>query len=79
MQFASQDDLKEHLLATDDTYARLAHEHAAYKTRVADLEAKAELTTEEDAEEHRLKKLKLKLKDEMMAIVSRYSAEHQHA
>lgn len=77
MQFASQDDLKEHLMATNDTFARLAREHADYKARVADLEAKAELTIEEDAEEHRLKKLKLKLKDEMAAIMNQY--QHQHA
>jgi uncharacterized protein YdcH (DUF465 family) len=77
MQFASQDDLKEHLLATNETFARLMREHATYKARVADLEAKAELSTEEDAEEHRLKKLKLKLKDEMAAIMNQY--QHQHA
>jgi len=79
MQFASQDDLKEHLLATDETYARLATEHATYKSRVADLEAKAQLTLAEEEEEHRLKKLKLKLKDEMTAILNRHNPEHQHA
>jgi len=77
MQFASQDDLKEHLMATDENFARLAREHAEYKARVADPEAKAELTAEEDAEEHRLKKLKLKLKDEMTAILNQH--QHQHA
>ena len=77
MQFASQDDLKEHLLATDETFARLAREHAEYKSRVADLEAKAELSREEDAEEHRLKKLKLRIKDQMAAIMDQH--QHQHA
>jgi uncharacterized protein YdcH (DUF465 family) len=79
MQFASQDELKEHLLATNETFARLASEHANYKTRVADLEAKAQLTLAEEEEEHRLKKLKLKLKDEMTTIMSRYQLEQQHA
>ena len=79
MQFASQEDLKEHLKATDETFARMAAEHSEYKARVADLEAKAELTTAEEAEEHRLKKLKLKLKDEMTAILSRHSVQQLHA
>ena len=74
MQFTSQDDLKEHLLATDETFARLVSEHSEYKARVAALEAKAELTLAEEEEEHRLKKLKLKLKDDMAAIVNRHSA-----
>ncbi len=73
MQFASQDDLKEHLLATDAEFARMAAEHSEYKARVAALEAKAELTLAEEEEEHRLKKLKLKLKDDMATIVNRHS------
>ena len=73
MQFASQDDLKAHLLATDEVFARLAAQHSEYKAQVAALEAKAELTLEEEMEEHRLKKLKLKLKDEMAQILNRHS------
>lgn len=78
MQFASQDDLKAHLMATDENFARLAAQHSEYKSQVAALEAKAELTLEEEMEEHRLKKLKLKLKDEMADIMSQYS-EPAHA
>jgi uncharacterized protein YdcH (DUF465 family) len=78
MQFASQDDLKAHLLATDEHFAQLAAQHSDLKAQVAALEAKAELTLEEEMEEHRLKKLKLKLKDEMAQILSHHS-EPAHA
>ncbi len=40
------------------------------------LEAKHSLTAAEEVEEHRLKKLKLRLKDEMEQIVSEYKLQH---
>lgn len=78
MNVLSTDDLKAHLIATDETFAKLATEHSTYKQKVAELEAKAELSHEEEQEEHRLKKLKLKLKDEMAEIMNRYQAQHAH-
>lgn len=70
---AHQDELKAHLLATDAEFAKLAAQHAHYKQQVADLEAKAELTSAEELQEHELKKLKLRLKDEMTAILNRHA------
>lgn len=78
MNVTSADDLKAHLIATDETFAKLASEHSEYKRKVAELEAKAELTYQEEQEEHRLKKLKLRLKDEMAEIMNRYQAQHAH-
>ena len=70
---SQQEDLKAHLMATDAEFAHLATQHAQYKQRVADLEAKAELSSAEELQEHELKKLKLRLKDEMTVILNRHA------
>jgi uncharacterized protein YdcH (DUF465 family) len=72
----NQDDLKAHLMATDEVFRRLAEQHAEYKKKVEAIEAKQRLTDEDEAEEHRLKKLKLRLKDQMTEIMARYKTEH---
>jgi uncharacterized protein YdcH (DUF465 family) len=72
----TQDELKAHLMKTDAEYRRLADEHAAYHVQLEALEAKPYLTPEEELEEHRLKKVKLRLKDQMNAIVSRSRAQN---
>ncbi len=69
---SQQEELKAHLLATDAEFAKLAAQHAQYKQQVAELEAKAELSSAEELQEHELKKLKLRLKDEMTAILNRH-------
>jgi uncharacterized protein YdcH (DUF465 family) len=65
------EELKAHLMATDDEYRRLAAEHSDYARKLDQLEALPHLSVEEEMEEHRLKKLKLHLKDQMEAIASR--------
>lgn len=70
---STQEDLKAHLMATDAEFAKLAAQHAHYKQQVADLEAKAELSSAEELQEHELKKMKLRLKDEMTAILNRHA------
>ena len=72
----TQDEIKAHLMKTDEEFRRLAEQHAAYHTQLEALEAKSHLTPEEELEEHRLKKLKLRLKDQMNAIISRSRAEN---
>ena len=72
----TQEDLKAHLMTTDDEFRKLAEEHSRYHRQLEALESKTLLTDQEQAEEHRLKKLKLRLKDQMNAIMSRYKAEH---
>lgn len=79
MDLQKQEELKAHLLATDEQFRKLADQHAEYKKRVEELEAKAQLSTEEEVEEHRLKKLKLHLKDQMMEMINRYEREHPAA
>ena len=70
------EELKAHLIDTDDDYRRLASEHAQFKKRVEDLESRPYLSEDERLEETRLKKLKLRLKDQMADIVNRYRTQH---
>ena len=72
----NQDDLKAHLMATDEVFRRLAEHHAECKKKIEAIEAKQRLTDEDEVEEHRLKKLKLRLKDQMTDIMARYKTEH---
>jgi uncharacterized protein YdcH (DUF465 family) len=53
------------LLASDDGFKRLAMEHSQYSQRLDNLTQKRFLTEDEKLEEVRLKKLKLRLKDQM--------------
>jgi uncharacterized protein YdcH (DUF465 family) len=72
----TQDELKAHLMNSDEQFRRLAEEHAQYHKQLEALEAKQHLTPEEEMEEHRLKKVKLRLKDQMNAIISRRRAQN---
>jgi uncharacterized protein len=67
----TQEELKAHLMATDEEFRRLAEQHAQFHKQLEALEAKPHLTPEEEMEEHRLKKIKLRIKDQMNAILSR--------
>jgi uncharacterized protein YdcH (DUF465 family) len=62
----------DHLLATHDEFRKLAQEHTQYEQRLASLTHKRYLTDDEKLEEVRLKKLKLRLKDQMQAIERQY-------
>ena len=72
------EELKAHLMATDQHFRDLADEHAQFHKELEQIEAKEHLTLEDEAEEIRLKKQKLRLKDEMNALLARYRA-HQVA
>lgn len=71
----NQDELKAHLMATDENFRRLAEQHAEYKKQIEAIEAKAHVTPEDEVEEGRLKKLKLHLKDQMSEIMARYRTQ----
>jgi uncharacterized protein YdcH (DUF465 family) len=72
----TKDELKAHLMATNEEFRRLATEHAEYKKQVEALESLPHPSDQEQFEEHRLKKLKLHLKDQMMEIMNRHRALH---
>lgn len=67
----TQEELKAHLMASNDEFRRLADEHATYHAQLEALEAKAHFTPDDEAEEHRLKKIKLQLKDDMNAMLAK--------
>jgi uncharacterized protein YdcH (DUF465 family) len=76
MENNTQDELKAHLMATSEEYRALAAQHAQYHKALEELEAKAHLSDQEQVEEVRLKKQKLRLKDQMNAILARSRAQH---
>jgi uncharacterized protein YdcH (DUF465 family) len=57
--------VREQLLAGNDEFRKLANEHSNYSQRLESLSDKKYLSEEEKVEVVRLKKLKLRLKDEM--------------
>ena len=74
----TQEDLKAHLMQTDEEFRRLAGQHKELHDQIAALEAKAHLTDQEQIEEHRLKKLKLHVKDQINQILSRHRVQPVH-
>jgi len=68
-----------HPLASSDSFRKLATEHSQYAQRLEALANKPYLSEEEKLEEVRLKKLKLKLKDEMSNLEHSFSKPHQVA
>jgi len=71
----SQEEIKAHLMATSEEFRSMAEKHAQFHRRLEELESKPRLSPEDEAEEQRLKKQKLRLKDQMNAIMARYKAE----
>ena len=61
----------EHLLASDEEIRKLAHEHSQYSQRLDLLIQKRFLSEDEKLEEVRLKKLKLRLKDQITLLESK--------
>lgn len=75
METNALEELKAHLMASDEQFRRLSEQHADYDKKLEALEAKHALSDEEQLEEVRLKKLKLRLKDQMLEIASRHKAQ----
>jgi len=69
------EELKAHLMATNDEFRSLAAQHAQYHKQLEELEAKSPLTLEDEVEEQRLKKQKLRLKDQMNQILAHSRAQ----
>lgn len=72
---ANLDDLKEELLTADDEFRRLHDEHQECERQLADLNGKAALSPEAEAEAKRIKLHKLTLKDRMHEILRERSEQ----
>jgi len=69
------DPVREQLLASHEEFRRLAQEHAQYSQRLDSLIQKRYLSEDEKLEEVRLKKLKLRIKDQMELIAQQKRAQ----
>jgi uncharacterized protein YdcH (DUF465 family) len=72
------DPVREQLLASHEEFRRLAQEHSQYSQRLTSLIEKRYLTEDEKLEEVRIKKLKLRLKDQMQMIEQEYRRGQPH-
>jgi len=75
MERNTQEELKAHLMATNEEFQRLSSQHTEYAQKLDALEALPYLTLEEQMEETRLKKMKLRLKDQMEAIMCQFRSQ----
>ena len=66
------DSVREQLLASHEEFRRLAQEHNQHSQRLHSLIEKRYLTEDEKLEEVRIKKVKLRLKDQMHVIEQEY-------
>ena len=72
------DSVREQLLASHDEFRRLVQEHTEYSQRLSSLTGKRYLTEDEKLEEVRLKKLKLRVKDQMQMIEQDFKRAQPH-
>ena len=79
MERNALEELKAHLMSTNEDFRRLAEQHSDYARKLEALESQLHLTEQEQIEETRLKKMKLRLKDQMEAIISQYRGQQQVA
>jgi uncharacterized protein YdcH (DUF465 family) len=69
--------VRDQLLASNDEFRRLVDEHSQYSQRLESLIQKKYLSEDEKLEEVRLKKLKLRLKDQMESLEQKFRTDHQ--
>lgn len=66
------EDIRQSLFATDCEFRRLAEEHSHCESQLEQILKSAYVNSEDLLREATLKKLKLRLKDQMESIVARY-------
>ena len=72
MDKIAQEELKAYLVQSNEEFRALAEKHAEYAKLIDAIESKTHPTDQDEIEEHRLKKLKLHLKDQMHEIMKRH-------
>ncbi len=68
--------VRDELMAKNEEYRRLREQHTQYASQLNLLSAQIFLTEEEKVEEVRLKKLKLRAKDQMELLVRQAQLVH---
>lgn len=68
--------VRDELMAKNEEYRRLREQHTQYASQLNLLAAKIFLTEDEKVEEVRLKKLKLRAKDQMELLVRQAQLVH---
>ena len=63
--------IREQLMASNQEFRRLREEHARYSSQLDQLTSKTYLSEKDKLEEVRLKKLKLRVKDQMEVLIQR--------
>lgn len=71
--------VKDLLITQSEEFRKLLQEHSQYSQRLDALIQKRFLSEDEKVEEVRLKKLKLRLKDQMELLEQQYRRDHQVA
>jgi len=69
--------VRDQLLASNEDFRKLLEEHSQYSQRLEALITRKYLSEDEKLEEVRLKKLKLRLKDQMESLEQKFRNEHQ--
>jgi uncharacterized protein YdcH (DUF465 family) len=72
------EDIRQSLFATDSEFRRLAEEHSRCESQLEQITNSDYLSSEDLLREATLKKLKLRLKDQMESIVARYRQTASH-
>ena len=66
------EEIRQSLFATDSEFRRLAEEHSRCESQLEQILKSAYLNSEDLQREAMLKKVKLRLKDQMESILARY-------
>ena len=75
MEQIAIEEIRARLIATNEEFRRLTDQHTEYAKKLDALEALPHLTYDEQMEETRLKKMKLRLKDQMEAIMIQFRSQ----
>ena len=70
-------EIREHLMASNPEFQRLAQEHLQYESQLEQLSKQPYLSSEDLLLQTKLKKLKLRVKDEMELLVARHCRLHE--
>ncbi len=72
-------DIREQLMASDAEFQRLVEEHSRYEAQLEQLSKTPYLSSEDIVRETTLKKLKLRVKDQMERLVAQHGQNSSRA